>query len=226
MMISHHRMGDNGNGPDRVIEYILTHKCHKRHRYQRHKRQDSGKRQRSRSRGTSTCTCTYFSDDESAAVEPQSRLSDRSMSPQRKESLQEQSPQKQKGKKTTAQVKKPSDLPKAKKHKPTDPDADDDEPQNEPGTSSNSQPPVPVLLSSQDRHPVDKVHRPVLLRPAHKDHRTSTSSEGESADDDDEKENLAQQCKVHEVRTQEGQCSTQTCRTVTPEAHMFAAAAG
>ena len=24
MMISHHRMGDNGNGPDRVIEYILT----------------------------------------------------------------------------------------------------------------------------------------------------------------------------------------------------------
>ena len=31
-MISHHKMGDNGNGPDRVIEYILTHKHHKRHR--------------------------------------------------------------------------------------------------------------------------------------------------------------------------------------------------
>ena len=33
MMISHHRMRDNCNGPDRVIEYILTHKRHKRHRY-------------------------------------------------------------------------------------------------------------------------------------------------------------------------------------------------
>ena len=30
---SHHRMGDNDNGPDRVIEYILTYKRHKRHRY-------------------------------------------------------------------------------------------------------------------------------------------------------------------------------------------------
>ena len=38
MMISHHRMGDNGNSPDRVIEYTLTHKHHKRHRYQRFKR--------------------------------------------------------------------------------------------------------------------------------------------------------------------------------------------
>ena len=33
MMISHHKMGDYGNGPDRVIVYILTHKRHKRHRY-------------------------------------------------------------------------------------------------------------------------------------------------------------------------------------------------
>ena len=31
MMISHHMVGDNGNGPDRVIECILTHKRHKRH---------------------------------------------------------------------------------------------------------------------------------------------------------------------------------------------------
>ena len=29
MMISHHRMGGKGNGPDRVIEHILTHKCHR-----------------------------------------------------------------------------------------------------------------------------------------------------------------------------------------------------
>ena len=38
MMISHHRMGDNGNGPDRVIVCILLHKHHKRHGYQRRKR--------------------------------------------------------------------------------------------------------------------------------------------------------------------------------------------
>ena len=38
LMISHHRMRDNDNGPDRVIEYILTNKRHKRHRYQCHKR--------------------------------------------------------------------------------------------------------------------------------------------------------------------------------------------
>ena len=37
MMISHQRMGDNGNGPDRVIEYILTHKLHKRHRYHQYR---------------------------------------------------------------------------------------------------------------------------------------------------------------------------------------------
>ena len=39
-------------------------------------------------------------DEESATVEPQSRVSDRSRSPQRKESPTEQSPQKQEGKKT------------------------------------------------------------------------------------------------------------------------------
>ena len=49
-----------------------------------------------------------FTDDESAPVEPQSRVSDRSRSPQRKER-----PQREKGKKTTAEMKRPSDLPKA-----------------------------------------------------------------------------------------------------------------
>ena len=28
-----HLLGDNGNGPDHLIEYILAHKRHKRHRY-------------------------------------------------------------------------------------------------------------------------------------------------------------------------------------------------
>ena len=31
-MISHQNKRDNGNGPDRVIEYILTHKCHRYHK--------------------------------------------------------------------------------------------------------------------------------------------------------------------------------------------------
>ena len=33
MMICRHRMGDNGNGPDPVIEHIFTHKRHTRHGY-------------------------------------------------------------------------------------------------------------------------------------------------------------------------------------------------
>ena len=33
VMISHHRMRDNCNGPDRVIEYIFTRKRHKRYGY-------------------------------------------------------------------------------------------------------------------------------------------------------------------------------------------------
>ena len=53
------------------------------------------------------------------------------------------------GEKTMAEVKKPSDLPEAKKHKPMDSDEDDEEPQNEPGTSSNTQPIVPLLPLQQ-----------------------------------------------------------------------------
>ena len=46
--------------------------------------------------------------------------------------------------KTVAQ-KQPSELPKAKKNKFMDSDEVDEEPQNEPGTSSTSLPTVPVL---------------------------------------------------------------------------------
>ena len=60
---------------------------------------------------------TRGTDDDSATVDPQSRVSDRSRSPPRKERPQEQGPQKQKGKKPIAEMKKPSELPKAKKHK-------------------------------------------------------------------------------------------------------------
>ena len=41
-------------------------------------------------------------------------------------------------------------------------------------------------LPSHDQHPVHTVHRPVLLRPVHKETSTNTSSEDEPADNDDE----------------------------------------
>ena len=71
----------------------------------------------------------------------QSRVSNRSTLLQSKEN-----PNNQKGKKTKAEVKKPNDLPIAKKHKSTDSDEDDEEPQNEPGTSCTAQPFVPCHL--------------------------------------------------------------------------------
>ena len=147
----------------------------------------SGRRQRSRSRERATVHVPMYTDDESAAVEPQSRVSDRSRSPQGN-----QSPQRQKGTKTIAEGKKPRNLPKAKKHKPTDSDKDHDAPRNE----------YQYYLSSQDQHPIHTVHRhrPVpALRMNPLTMMTVT-----------EKENLAQQYKVHEVMTPEGQCSIQT----------------
>ena len=83
-------------------------------------------------------------DEDSATVDPQNRVSDRSRSPQEREESRRQGPQKQKGKKTAAE-EQPSDPPKATKHKPIDSGEDDEEPQNEHGTSSNSQPAVPAL---------------------------------------------------------------------------------
>ena len=47
------------------------------------------------------------------------------------------------------EVGKPNDLPIAEKHKSMDSDEDDEEPQNEPGTSPTSQPFLPVLPLNQ-----------------------------------------------------------------------------
>ena len=77
---------------------------------------------------------TQGADEDSATVDPQNRVSDRSRSPQDQEHLRRHCPQKQKGKKTAAE-KQPSTPPKAKKHKSMDSDEDDEEPQNESGTS-------------------------------------------------------------------------------------------
>ena len=82
-------------------------------------------------------------DEESETVEPQSRISNRSTVLQ-----SEENPQTSR-KKTKAEVEKPNDPPIAKKHNSMDSDEDDEEPQNEPGTSSTSQPFVPVLPLNQ-----------------------------------------------------------------------------
>ena len=71
-------------------------------------------------------------------------MSDHSRSPQDREDSRRHGPQKQKRKNIVAE-KQPRELPKAKEHKSLDSDEDDEEPQNEPGTSSNSQPTATVL---------------------------------------------------------------------------------
>ena len=124
-------------------------------------------------------------------MEPQGYVGDPSRSPTRKESPQKQGPLKQKGKKTLAE-KQPSELPKAKKRKPLDSDEDDEEPQNDPGTSSNSRPVVHCLFL-KDQLQVHKKQLPVTAL------RMKTVSTATNI--------------VHEVRTPKGHCSTQisTC---------------
>ena len=176
-------------------------------------------------------------------MEPQSRVCDRSRSPQRKES-----PQRQKGKKTTAEVKKPSDLPKAKKHKSMDSDEDDEVPQNEPGTSSNTQPRVPVLpLQSGARRgdttggqirSTTSSQGPSTSATSTSSQRTSTStsSEDESTDNDDEHGEGKSGPAIHSARSHDSGrtvlyqdlyvLTNDEHWTKTPEAHKFAAAAG
>ena len=91
---------------------------------------------------------TQGTDEDSATVEPQSHVGDRSTSPPRKERPQKQGPQNQKGKKTLAE-KQPSELPKAKKQSPWIQTKTMKNLKNEPGTSSNSRPNVPVLSLPQ-----------------------------------------------------------------------------
>ena len=67
-------------------------------------------------------------DEDSATVDPKSRVRDRSVSPQEQEGSRRQDPQ-QKGKKTFAD-KQPSEPPKAKKHRSIDSDEHEEEPQH------------------------------------------------------------------------------------------------
>ena len=162
-------------------------------------------------------------------MKSQSRVSDRSRSPQRTES-----PQRQKGKKTTAEVQKPSALPSAKKHKPMDSDEDDEVPQNEPGTSSNTQPPVPVLPLQSGSTPSS--HGPSTSTTSTSSQRTSTStsSEDETADNDDEHGAGESGPAIQSARSRDSRrkvlypdlLTNDEHWTMTPEAHKYAAAAG
>ena len=86
-------------------------------------------------------------------------------------------------------MKQPSELPKAKKHKSMDSDEDDEELQNEPGTSSNSQPAVPVIPYHQGQ--VEHSQGPTVLN--------------NSADE--KTVNIAMNI-VHKVRIPKGLCTT------------------
>ena len=86
-------------------------------------------------------------------------------------------------------MSKPDGLPIAEKYKSMDSDEDNEEPQNEAGTSSTSQPFVPVLPLHQGQQAVhrDQLPAPNLV--------TKTVRKEMS--------------RVHEVRTLEGQCFIQ-----------------
>ena len=109
---------------------------------------------------------------------------------------------------------KPNDPPVAKKHKSMDSDEDDEEPQNEPGTSSTSQPFVPVL--------------PLNQGPA-------ASSQGPAATVNSADEN-SEFCDEYSARSQDSgrtvlypdlfNLTNDEHETVTPETHKYAAAAG
>ena len=77
----------------------------------RRSRRDESSRSRER---TPPHSSSQDVDEDSATVDPQNRVSDRSRSPQEREGSRRQGPQKQRGKKTVAK-EQPSDPPKAKK---------------------------------------------------------------------------------------------------------------
>ena len=106
-----------------------------------------------------------------------------------------------------AEVKKPSDLPKAKKNKLMDSDEDDEEPQNEPGTSSNSQPIIPVL-------------------PLHQGPAASANSEDEDSEYSDEYSARSQDSGRTVLYPDLFVLTNDEHWTVTPETHKYAAAAG
>ena len=132
-------------------------------------------------------------------------------------------------------MKKPRDLPKGKKPKPMDSDEDDEVPRNEPGTSSNTQPPVPA--SPLQSGSTSSSHGPSTSTASTSSQRTSTStsSEEESADNDDDHGEGESGPAIQSARSQgSGRTvlypdlyvlTNDEHWTLTPEAHKYAAAA-
>ena len=109
-------------------------------------RRRSRRDERSRSRErTPPHSSSQDANEDSATVDPQNRVRNRSRSPQEREDSRRQDPQQQRGKKTVAE-QQPSELPSAKKSRSlliqmrTMKNL-----RNEPGTSSNTQPAAPAL---------------------------------------------------------------------------------
>ena len=155
---------------------------------------------------------TQGSDEDSATVDPQNRVSDRSRSSQEQGDSRRQGPQKQKGKKTAAE-NQPSESLKVTKHKFMDSDEYDEETQNEPGTSSTSQPTEPVLPLHQG--PAASSQGPTVLD-------NSADEESEYSDEYSAQSLVSERTLYYPdlyVLTDEH-------GTMTPETHKYAAAPG
>ena len=115
-------------------------------------------------------------------------------------------------------AKKPSDLPQAKKHKlmakkPSDlPQEDDEEPQNEPRTSSNSQPMVPLLPLHQG--PAASSQGPAAI----------PNIEDEVSEYSDEYSAQSQDSGRTVLHPDLYNLTDNECWTGTPESHKYAAA--
>ena len=206
MMICHHRMGDNGNGPDRVIVCILLHKHHKK---------------------------TPIPAPQTPPIPvPQTPPVPR-MQPM---VIQEPFTVPDEDSGSSGNQRKSDRENRAKKHKPMDSDEDDEVPQNEPGTYSNTQPPVPVL-PIQSRS-TSSSHGPSNSTTSTSSQRTSTitSSEDESADNDHDHGEGESGPAIQSARSHESG-RTVLCPdlyvltndehwTTTPESHKYTAAAG
>ena len=139
-------------------------------------------------------------DEESETVEPRSRVSNRSTLLQSKENPQNQ--KRKENNKGSGEAKRSTNC--QKKHESMDSDEDDEEPQNQLGTSSTSQPFVPVL--------------PLNQGPA-------ASSQGPAAHANSVNENSE---KSDEYRARSHLCilAVDEHWTVSHETHKYAAAAG
>ena len=117
-----------------------------------------------------------------------------------------------------------------------DSDEDDEERQNEPGTSSNTQPTVPAVPFQQGAAPSSQGPSTSTNSTSSQGPSTSTSSEDESTDDDDEHGEGESGPAIQSARSHDSGrtvlypdlhvLTNDEHWTMTPKAHKFAAAAG